>query len=635
MKNKNLSKKLIRVLPFIIAGFILIPVSFCLASACYDECAYTGQQEILGNSYKTCGNHDSDYCLEWSSWQNNTPTPTPLCYDECAYTGLKECASISGYKVCGNHDSDYCLEWSAVYTCGSNTCSNGECVSPIIPISYYTTHYTKKCYNNDVYWYDSNNTLNDFYEDCGTNVSTGNLRCSGNIVQREMLNKGCSSGSCYSNSAWENYQDCSALGKVCQNGSCINVINDTTNHSPYANAGSDKDIYRNNNVILDGYGTDPDGDSLTYSWHCNGGSLSNSNSADPVYYPPSNYQNMNYVCTLVVTDSHGLSASDQVNILVRNDETNLNLSVGLTANPSSSCYSLNNVNLTASVSGSATGQIVYYFDCTNNGSWEKTITDNSSSYTAYNLCNYSSPGIYTAKVRVDRQGLSSENTTQINTSYCTNNNLTVDNLVRNISDGTSLADSVSADPNDAVLFSIQVTAGNYSTPEVFVKDILPENIKVKSNSLKVDGNSVTGDIISGLNIGRFSANQSKTITFEADISSSDKFEFGENQMINSALAYTSQTSNSDSAKVIVNKKSVLGAATGISTGLTNNIFLDSFLLPLMVALLAVWLFRSRIVFLQKWLDSRKKKYREYQTDKMLKLKIGQIKFREWFKKIAH
>jgi hypothetical protein len=89
------------------------------------------------------------------------------------------------------------------------------------------------------------------------------------------------------------------------------------------------------------------------------------------------------------------------------------LAVDFLTSPSSGSVLLNNVDFTAYVSGNATGDITYRFDCTNDGSWERTITTSSTSYTATDLCSYSSTGTYTAKVRVERDGVYVEGTAKI------------------------------------------------------------------------------------------------------------------------------------------------------------------------------------------------------------------------------
>ena len=77
---------------------------------------------------------------------------------------------------------------------------------------------------------------------------------------------------------------------------------------------------------------------------------------------------------------------------------------------------LNNVDLRGSVSGSATGSIRYRFDCTNNGTYEHDNTTSADPYSVADLCDYSSPGTYFARVRVDRQGVSDTDTLRITVS---------------------------------------------------------------------------------------------------------------------------------------------------------------------------------------------------------------------------
>ena len=132
MKLNKLNKKLF---PVILASFLLVqPFSIltlvnttnACTVTCADECAYIGQTETSGNSYRTCGNYDSDCCYEWSQWYQNEPT----CSDECTYAGQHKCSGTSG-KTCGNYDSDCCLEWSSWQSCDSQCyyCGDGTCNS--------------------------------------------------------------------------------------------------------------------------------------------------------------------------------------------------------------------------------------------------------------------------------------------------------------------------------------------------------------------------------------------------------------------------------------------------------------------------------------------------------------------------
>ena len=65
-----------------------------------------------------------------------------------------------------------------------------------------------------------------------------------------------------------------------------------------------------------------------------------------------------------------------------------------------------------------------------------------------------------------------------------------------------------------------------------------------------------------------SLNQSKTLTFEADVAQANLFSFGETRLINTALVYNERTSNSIALTIKVQKSGVAGA-TDISTGPLN------------------------------------------------------------------
>ncbi len=90
------------------------------------------------------------------------------------------------------------------------------------------------------------------------------------------------------------------------------------------------------------------------------------------------------------------------------------VSVSLAANPTSGRAPLNGVDLTASVSGTATGDIRYRIDCRSDGSYERDIIASANPYTAVDLCSYGAAGSYTARAQVDRGGVSAVSTTVIN-----------------------------------------------------------------------------------------------------------------------------------------------------------------------------------------------------------------------------
>jgi len=92
---------------------------------------------------------------------------------------------------------------------------------------------------------------------------------------------------------------------------------------PIADAGDSLIVAEREQVQLDGTGTDPSGGPVTYLWTAIGGfgSFSNPNVADPVYTAPSACDCEDVVVlTLTVTNSIGLQTSDQMTVIVRNQD---------------------------------------------------------------------------------------------------------------------------------------------------------------------------------------------------------------------------------------------------------------------------------------------------------------------------
>jgi hypothetical protein len=98
-------------------------------------------------------------------------------------------------------------------------------------------------------------------------------------------------------------------------------------------------------------------------------------------------------------------------------------------------------------------------------------------------------------------------------------------------------------------------------------------------------------------------------------------------LTNTVTVTSSEASGNASAVVAVNKSGVAGVTT-VSTGLTNNFLVDSFFLPLMIALAGIWMFRSGIVKFDKLVDGVKTKNRVYTSSKELSARIAQIKKEE-------
>lgn len=105
------------------------------ASACEDECTTLDARDCEANAVVTCGQHDSDSCLEWGAPADCGGAICSLgacaaeCVDACGSVGATRCAA-GGVQTCGDYDADPCLEWGTTVNCASGeTCSSGACLS--------------------------------------------------------------------------------------------------------------------------------------------------------------------------------------------------------------------------------------------------------------------------------------------------------------------------------------------------------------------------------------------------------------------------------------------------------------------------------------------------------------------------
>ncbi|QUC65419.1 hypothetical protein NsoK4_04020 [Nitrosopumilus sp. K4] len=115
----------------------------------------------------------------------------------------------------------------------------------------------------------------------------------------------------------------SHLGKAVSKSSSMFIIGTTAgggtgNHAPVSNAGSDQSIGTSVLVTLDGSGSsDPDGDTITYSWTQTSGTLvtlSDETAESPTFTSPVSADTL--VFELTVTDDKGSSDTDSVTIVV-------------------------------------------------------------------------------------------------------------------------------------------------------------------------------------------------------------------------------------------------------------------------------------------------------------------------------
>jgi hypothetical protein len=125
-----------------------------------------------------------------------------------------------------------------------------------------------------------------------------------------------------------------------------------------------------------------------------------------------------YTYTLYCTGSGGTSQTDSVTVIVQAQQTML---VILEPLPNTGTAPLTGVDLRATVTGLASGNITYKFDCTSDGSWDFQTTIDGFQYTATDLCSYNSAGQYRAKVQIQRGNLTIEGVSWVVVSTASSN----------------------------------------------------------------------------------------------------------------------------------------------------------------------------------------------------------------------
>lgn len=638
------------------------------------------------------------------------------CQNECSTTGAKKCTGETTYQICGNYDTDDCLEWGDDKNCavGSICKGAGICEHVVKPVSVdLKGPESIGCQENfTLTW---------------TSINATSCLASGAWSGTKAVNGSQSMAAIQGSKTY--ILTCTGNDGSDTDSVTVSVSGDV----PVAEAGDDKEIFESSSILLDGSST---GSNLTYSWTCNGGTLSDASSAKAVFQAPSVSVDTYYVCTLKVSNNCGFD-TDTVNILVKN-KTEKGLTVNLTTSTKSGCITLKNVDLTAEatlVGGESTDQITYYFDCTNDGNYEKTVTTTARSYTANDLCTYEAKGTHTASVKVSALGLTDTATATITTRRCggggsddptvlldghpdngcaplknvdlyaevspnghgdgeytyyfycdednddddydkkvttsktsytaeelcdysdsgtftarvrvesgndldvddettieaedcdddEEGNISIEKLVSNVTDKTAYLDSIIAAPGDVISFKITVEAVNGDLENVELTDILPSGIH-DARDIYVDGSKVSDDLENGLDLGDIDEGDTVKVTFTAYVAGKDSFSFGQNRIINTAKAEcdNDDCSDEDSATVTVNKTQVEGATT-VSTGFTNNPFIDSFVIPAGLALFLIWAFKAKLIKAEEWLDAKRRSYFAYKSRKVLDLERAKLK----------
>jgi hypothetical protein len=91
--------------------------------------------------------------------------------------------------------------------------------------------------------------------------------------------------------------------------------------NPIISVTGTREVNEGSSIPLNVSAYDPNGYSLTYSWTCSGGSLSSYYVLNPNYVAPMVNSDTNYYCTITATNNKGASSTANVNILVKDSNS--------------------------------------------------------------------------------------------------------------------------------------------------------------------------------------------------------------------------------------------------------------------------------------------------------------------------
>ncbi len=211
----------------------------------------------------------------------------------------------------------------------------------------------------------------------------------------------------------------------------VNITVNAVNENPTADAGADQQVNENSSVNLSGSAIDPDGDTPVYNWAQTDSSglsvtLTGANTATPSFTAPAVNADTTLTFTLTVTDGHGGTATDTVNVLVKNVP---NVPPTADAGADQTVNEKTTVNLTGSGTDSDGSIASYVWTQTDASGASVTLTGANTatpSFTAPTVSNADGSKTLTFKLTVtDNEGAVGEDSVSI-TVNAVNENPTAD-----------------------------------------------------------------------------------------------------------------------------------------------------------------------------------------------------------------
>ncbi|MFA6348504.1 MAG: PKD domain-containing protein, partial [Candidatus Paceibacterota bacterium] len=157
----------------------------------------------------------------------------------------------------------------------------------------------------------------------------------------------------------------------------------TKNNVPVVAVIQDREVNQGQSIILYAIVYDPDGDNLTYSWSCSGGSLSDNTSLMPIYTSYAyNTSNSTYNCSISVSDGRGGSSTKNVRITVRGTGVVPTSKPTVDAGTNKELNQGQSIVFNATASDSAGDELSYNWTC-NNGTLSNSSILNPTYTAAY------------------------------------------------------------------------------------------------------------------------------------------------------------------------------------------------------------------------------------------------------------